>query len=92
MYTVISYDIKSDKRRCRIHKALKNYGEWVQFSVFECNLNKQQYLGLRERLRGLIKKEEGDNIRFYFLCDGCVKNIERVGGIKPRENNEAVII
>jgi CRISPR-associated protein Cas2 len=42
MYLVVSYDIHDDKRRNRIHKVLKNFGERIQFSVFECDLTKDQ--------------------------------------------------
>ncbi|MEX0269390.1 CRISPR-associated endonuclease Cas2, partial [Leptolyngbyaceae cyanobacterium UHCC 1019] len=38
MHLVISYDISEDKRRTKIHKILKSYGQWMQFSVFECDL------------------------------------------------------
>ncbi|MCS6805410.1 MAG: CRISPR-associated endonuclease Cas2, partial [Blastocatellia bacterium] len=44
MFIVISYDVQEDKRRTRIHKALKSYGQWVQYSVFECELEKKDYL------------------------------------------------
>jgi hypothetical protein len=33
MFIVISYDIPEDKRRTRIHKILKSYGQWMQYSV-----------------------------------------------------------
>ena len=91
MYVVVSYDIEDDKRRTRIHKTLKNFGEWVQFSVFECNLTKQQYLKLRDKLDHLIKKEDNDSIRFYFLCEGCVRGVERIGGVKPLEEGAIVV-
>jgi len=44
---VISYDIADDKRRGRIFKALKNFGQWMQYSVFECELEKMQFLKLK---------------------------------------------
>lgn len=33
---VIVYDISNNKRRTKLHTALKNYGSPVQYSVFEC--------------------------------------------------------
>ena len=41
MYLVVSYDIHDDKRRNSIHKVLKNFGERIQFSVFECDMTKE---------------------------------------------------
>ncbi|WP_315874758.1 CRISPR-associated endonuclease Cas2 [Thermocoleostomius sinensis] len=79
MYLVISYDIPDDKRRSKIHKVLKSYGQWMQLSVFECNLSETQYAKLRSRLSKLIKPEQ-DSIRFYFLCSCCQGKVERIGG------------
>ena len=60
-------DIEDDKRRGRIHRIWKSFGQWMQYSVFECDLTRAQYLVLRHRLDDYIKKAEGDSVRFYFL-------------------------
>ena len=91
MNVVISYDISDDKRRTKIHSILKSYGQWVQYSIFECELTDTQYAKLRflrsaslSRLNKLIKPET-DSIRFYFLCACCFGKIERIGGKEPRD-------
>lgn len=84
MYIVVSYDIPEDKRRTKIHKILKSYGQWVQFSVFECSLTDTQYAKLRMRLSKLIKPDQ-DSIRFYFLCACCQSKVERIGGEQPMD-------
>lgn len=84
MYIVVCYDISDDKRRTKIHKVLKSYGQWMQFSVFECNLSEPQYAKLRSRLSKLIKPEQ-DSIRFYFLCRCCQDKVERIGGEAVRD-------
>lgn len=86
MFFVVSYDISDDKRRNKIHGILKSYGQWVQLSVFECDLTKTQYAKLRSRLSKLIKSDS-DSIRFYFLCGCCEGKIERIGGEMPRDNS-----
>lgn len=86
MYIIISYDIRDNKRRTKIHKILKSYGEWVQYSIFECELTETNYAKLRLRLSKLIKKDDNDNIRFYFMCKCCQNKIERIGGELPRDN------
>jgi CRISPR-associated protein Cas2 len=86
MYLVISYDIKSDRRRTKIHKALKSYGSWIQFSVFECDIEKKEYLRLKHRLEQLICPDDEDSVRYYFLCEECKRKIERIGGITPPKN------
>ncbi|SNY41123.1 CRISPR-associated protein, Cas2 family [Orenia metallireducens] len=79
MFVIISYDISEDKRRNRIFKILKDYGQWIQYSVFECDLDKEDYLKMRDRLERTIDKDE-DSIRFYFLCANCQDKIEKIGG------------
>lgn len=86
MHVVITYDISDDKRRTKLHKILKSYGQWMQFSVFECqDLTEAQYAKLRSRLARLIKPEE-DSIRFYFLCACCRDKVERIGGEEVRDD------
>ncbi len=85
MHVVITYDISDDKRRTKIHKALKSYGQWMQFSVFECTLTVAEYTRLRNRLNKLIRPEE-DSIRFYFLCACCQGKVERIGGETVRDD------
>lgn len=77
MFIVISYDIEDDKIRNRVAKTLENFGSRVQFSVFECNLTEMQYADLKKNLSKLIKPE--DSIRYYRLCQECLKNVE-IGG------------
>lgn len=84
MFVVVSYDISEDKRRTKIHSILKSYGQWVQFSIFECQLSETQYAKLRSRLAKQIKPHE-DSIRFYFLCACCQGKVERIGGEQPRD-------
>jgi CRISPR-associated protein Cas2 len=84
MFMTISYDISDDKRRTKIHKMLKSYGQWIQYSVFECDVTDSQYAKLRSRLSKVIKPEE-DSIRFYFLCACCKNKVERIGGEQVRD-------
>jgi len=91
MFVVISYDIQDDRRRSRIFKLLKNFGQWMQYSVFECDLDKANFLRLKDRLDHLIDVSKEDSVRFYFLCEGCKHQIERVGGEKPRKEGAVIV-
>jgi len=91
MFVIISYDIADDKRRSRIFKALKNFGQWMQYSVFECELEKMQFLKLKDRLDHLIEADKDDSVRFYFLCEGCKRQVERIGGEKPHKEGVVII-
>lgn len=88
---MVSYDIRDDKRRLKVFKTLKNFGQRCQFSVFECNLKKIDYLKLRERLRQVVRSDEGDSIRFYFLCEADANRVERIGGITPWPEDVMII-
>jgi CRISPR-associated protein Cas2 len=91
VYLVISYDIQSDQRRTKIHNVLKNYGSWIQYSVFECDIDKKDYLRLRHQLEQLIDPAGEDSLRFYLLCEECKRKIERIGGITPPENGAIIM-
>ncbi len=86
MHVLIAYDIPEDKRRTKIHKALKSYGQWMQFSLFECNLTDAEYAKLRARLSKMIKPEQ-DSVRFYFFCACCQAKVERIGGVQVRDES-----
>jgi CRISPR-associated protein Cas2 len=86
MNVVVTYDVSEDKRRTKIHRVLKSYGQWMQFSVFECDLSETEYARLRSRLSKLIKPEQ-DSIRFYFLCGCCKAKVERIGGEQVRDDS-----
>jgi CRISPR-associated protein Cas2 len=78
MLILLSYDVPDDRRRTRLAHALKDFGERVQYSVFECRLTPKQLERLRERVRPLIAPEE-DNLRIYVLCRECQDRIESLG-------------
>ncbi len=87
---VIAYDISSDRRRNKIHKTLCGFGEWTQFSLFECYLSDKELLRLRSKLDQLMEPEE-DNLRFYPLCAACVGKVETIGSEKPEEKEIFIV-
>lgn len=83
-FYVVAYDIPNDKRRTKIHKVLTGFGKWTQYSLFECYLTPKERVLLDQRLSKLLKPSE-DSVRFYPLCEACVKRVETVGGPKPHD-------
>ena len=81
---VVAYDIEDDKKRTKVMKVLKNYGQWMQYSVFECNLNKEQFLQLQRRLSRLVNADV-DSLRYYVLCESCQAKVIRIGGVRVRD-------
>lgn len=82
-FYIVAYDISNDKRRTKIHKTLSGFGQWTQYSLFECYLNDKQYVQLRQKLDRLLKADE-DSVRFYRLCAECLDKVETVGSEKPK--------
>ena len=69
MFYIISYDIRDDRRRKRVHKTLKGFGENVQESVFEAIVDGQQFQQMKQKVQHLIR--EHDKVRYYYLCEKC---------------------
>jgi CRISPR-associated protein Cas2 len=82
MFVVVAYDIADDRRRLRALKMLRGYGEHVQESVFECDLDPKTYRKMLERLRATINLKE-DNVRVYHLCNADVDRIIQLGVGRP---------
>ncbi|MBI5520667.1 MAG: CRISPR-associated endonuclease Cas2 [Desulfovibrio sp.] len=83
MMVLVSYDVSladsSGARRLRrVSKACKDFGQRVQFSVFECIVDPAQWARLRARLVDEIDPEQ-DSLRFYFLGANWKKRVEHVG-------------
>lgn len=83
MMVLISYDVetisKDGKTRLRrVAKALENYAQRVQNSVFEANLDYGTFLKLKDSLLSIIDKES-DSLRFYYLGNNWKKRVEHIG-------------
>lgn len=51
---VVTYDIIDDRRRDRVHRCLLGFGDWVQQSVFICELDDREWVMLRAKLAACI--------------------------------------
>ena len=83
MFVLVSCDIniKSDggqRRLRRVAKVCKDYGQRVQFSVFECIVDPAQWAVLRQKLIDEIELER-DSLRFYFLGSNWKHRVEHIG-------------
>ena len=80
-FLLVVYDISNDRRRGKLHQALRDFGAPVQYSVFECWLDEEEQAQLRRVIRRIVRPKKGDAVRFYFLCATCVDKIEVLGGV-----------
>lgn len=86
MLVLITYDVRTDtaagrKRLRKVGKACQDYGQRVQYSVFECDIAPAQWTALRGRLTSIIDPEQ-DSLRFYMLGANWRRRVEHVGA-KP---------
>lgn len=86
MLVLITYDVNTETAagRARLQKVAKqcvNYGQRVQNSVFECNLDAAKCRQVKAILEGLIDKDK-DSLRFYYLGNQYKNKVEHIGA-KP---------
>lgn len=80
-YDVSTVSLEGRRRLRRVARACLDYGQRVQNSVFECEVDPAQWATLRARLLGEINSAE-DSLRFYRLGSDSRRRIEHVGA-KP---------
>lgn len=74
---VICYDITDDKRRRKIFELLKDHGQRVQYSIFECELDEKTFLKLKHKLKCIMDSD--DSIIIYPLCENCINKVVAMG-------------
>ena len=83
MLVLVTYDVSlmrpgGAKRLRRVAKACQDFGQRVQFSVFEIEVDPAQWVTLKARLEGLIDREQ-DSLRYYYLGANWRRRVEHVG-------------
>ena len=77
-YDVSTRDAAGRRRLRRIARLCQDFGQRVQFSVFECQIDPAQWAMLRARLIDEID-EQADSLRFYRLGANWRSRVEHVG-------------
>lgn len=95
MLVLVTYDVRTDTREGRrrlrsVARACEDYGQRVQYSIFECDLDPALWTKLRARLVGLIDPEQ-DSLRFYMLGSNWKRRVEHVGA-KPATDMGGTLI
>ncbi|MGD0485936.1 MAG: CRISPR-associated endonuclease Cas2 [Syntrophorhabdales bacterium] len=83
MMVLVSYDVATkdsggSRRLNRVAKACEDFGQRVQYSVFECIVDPAQWAVLKHRLIDEIDHEK-DSLRFYYLGSNWRRRVEHVG-------------
>lgn len=95
MVVLVTYDVstttKAGRRRLRkVAQKCLDFGQRVQNSVFECQLNWEQWTRLKLGLLDIFNPEE-DSLRFYFLGNRWRNRVEH-HGVKPSIDFEEPLI
>ena len=90
-FVVVVYDISSDRRRTKLHNALLDYGTPVQYSVFECLLDEEGLARMR-RAVGRAIRPRVDRVRYYYLCQSCLKKVKVTSGVEVLSEEEVIVV
>lgn len=72
---LVAYDIREPKRLRAVHAAMKGFGDPLQYSVFLCDLDGSERVGLRADLRELMNERE-DSVVIVDLGDARGRGME----------------
>jgi CRISPR-associated protein Cas2 len=97
MNILVTYDVAETESRegaRRLRKVAiicKDYGQRVQFSVFECEIDEMQFEVFRAKMLKIIDPKL-DSLRFYKLMGGRDRSVEAYGVDKYVDFNEPLIL
>lgn len=96
MMTLVSYDVSTGdkmgrKRLRKVAKACLDYGQRVQNSVFEIDVDYGTFLKLKDKLIKLINPEQ-DSLRIYYLGNNWKNRIEHIGAKETYDPEGALIV
>lgn len=95
MLVLVTYDVAVQseggaKRLRRVARACQNWGQRVQYSVFEIEVDPAQWTRLKAQLEGIIDPKQ-DSLRYYYLGANWTRRVEHVGA-KPATDLNAPLI
>lgn len=96
MMTLVSYDVSTvdaagRKRLRKVAKECVNYGQRVQNSVFEVDVDYGTFLKLKDRLMKIIDEEQ-DSLRFYYLGNNWKRRAEHIGAKETYDPEGSLIL
>jgi CRISPR-associated protein Cas2 len=86
MLVLVTYDVATSEKKGtvrlrRVAKACRDFGQRVQYSVFEIEVDPAQWVRLKARLENIIDPAT-DSLRYYYLGANWQRKVEHVGA-KP---------
>lgn len=96
MMTIVSYDVSTveeggKKRLRKVARECINYGQRVQNSVFEIDVDYSTFLKLKNTLEKIIDKRY-DSLRIYYLGNNWKRRVEQIGKNDTYDPEGALIL
>lgn len=96
MMVLVTYDVNTvepggTRRLRKVAKACQDYGQRVQNSVFEIEVDPAQWTTLKARLEGIIDPRL-DSLRYYNLGSNWQHRVDHVGAKPATDLNGPLII
>lgn len=96
MLVLVSYDVstvdkKGTSRLRKIAKECQNYGQRVQNSVFEIDVDYATFLNVKDKLLKIIDNNQ-DSLRIYYLGNNWYKRVEHFGSKETYNPEDDIII
>ncbi|TPW32170.1 CRISPR-associated endonuclease Cas2 [Martelella alba] len=96
MLVLVTYDVSVTEgngagRLRAVAKACRDFGQRVQYSVFEIEVDPAQWTKLKARLEGIINPDV-DSLRYYYLGANWQRRVEHVGAKPAIDLNGPLII
>jgi CRISPR-associated endoribonuclease Cas2 len=93
---LVSYDVMvtsagGSRRLRKVAKACTNFGQRVQFSMFECLVDPAQWVQLKHTLEEIIDTET-DSLRYYYLGANWKNKVEHVGAKPSLDMDDPLIV
>ena len=89
-YDVSTQDETSAKRLRHVARQCQNYGQRVQYSVFEIEVDPAQWTMLKAKLEGIINPET-DSLRYYYLGKNWQHKVEHIGAKPVLDLNDVLL-
>jgi len=96
MMVLVTYDVAvstpgGTKRLRHVARACQDFGQRVQFSVFEIDVTPAQWTALKARLETIIDPAR-DSLRYYNLGANWQRRVEHVGAKPVLDLNGPLIL
>ena len=96
MLVLVTYDVAVQteggaKRLRRVAGACQDWGQRVQYSVFEIEVDPARWVALKARLEGMIDPSV-DSLRYYHLGANWTRRVEHVGAKPARDFSGPLIV